>query len=119
MKIEVEYGDNVEVKKEEVEDDCSQSWIDPSEMLSTEHDDVEVDKPTLTEKKPEFSADPEASTRHKQEGKKPPFTYAQLILQALMTEEDLALPLPKIYSFISQKYPFYKRGDEKWQNPIR
>ena len=54
------------------------------------------------------------------EGFKPPFTYAQLILQALMVENDLVgLPLSHIYSFISQKHPFYKMEDQGWQNSIR
>ena len=36
-----------------------------------------------------------------------------------MTEKDSGLPLCEIYSFISQKYPFYKLGNKTWQNAIR
>ena len=48
------------------------------------------------------------STGNKIQENKPPFTYTQLIEQALMTEKDLGLPVSKIFSIISQKYPFYK-----------
>ena len=69
----------------------------------------------------EWSGEERASTSHEQQENynKPPFTYAQLILQALMTEKDLGLPLIDIYSFISQKYPYYKMENQTWQNAIR
>ena len=72
----------------------------------------------------EWSAEGEASTSHKQqenydETDKPPFTYAQLIVQALMTKRDSGLPLVDIYSFVSQKYPYYKMENNAWQNSIR
>merc|ERR1712218_352488 len=50
---------------------------------------------------------------------KPPFKFAQLIRQALMTSKDSGLRLPDICSFISKKYPFYKLENQKWQNSIR
>ena len=50
---------------------------------------------------------------------KPPFTYAQLITQALMTEKDSGLLLSDIYSFINQKYPYYRMENPAWQNAIR
>ena len=50
---------------------------------------------------------------------KPPFTYAQLITQALMTEKDSGLLLSDIYSFIHQKYPYYRMENPAWQNAIR
>ena len=50
---------------------------------------------------------------------KPPFSYKQLIIQALMTEKDSGLLLREIYSYITQKYPFYKMEDTGWQNSIR
>ena len=53
------------------------------------------------------------------ESDKPPFKFAQLIRQALMTNKDSGLPLPDIYSFISKKYPYYKMENQNWQNSIR
>ena len=62
-----------------------------------------------------------ASTSHKQQqvSNKPPFSYKQLIAQALMTERDSGLLLCDIYSFINRKYPFYKMKSPGWQNSIR
>ena len=65
--------------------------------------------------------DERASTSHEQQQNyaKPPFSYKQLIGQALMTERESGLPISDIYSFISQNYPFYKMENQGWQNSVR
>ena len=54
-----------------------------------------------------------------EENDRPPFTYKQLIGQALMTEKCSGLPLMDIYSFISKRYPYFKMKNPGWQNSIR
>ncbi|XP_015920844.1 forkhead box protein K1 isoform X1 [Parasteatoda tepidariorum] len=50
---------------------------------------------------------------------KPPFSYAQLIVQAISSAQDRQLTLNEIYSYITKNYPFYRTADRGWQNSIR
>lgn len=50
---------------------------------------------------------------------KPPYSYSQLITEALESVEDKKLTLSQIYNFIKEKYPYYKMSDNVWQNSIR
>ncbi len=46
---------------------------------------------------------------------KPPYSYAQLIVQALLASPDHRQTLSGIYSFISDKYPYYKIDEKGWK----
>jgi len=50
---------------------------------------------------------------------KPPYSYAQLIVQAISTAQDRQLTLSGIYSYITKNYPYYRTADKGWQNSIR
>ncbi|GIX88301.1 forkhead box protein K1 [Caerostris extrusa] len=50
---------------------------------------------------------------------KPPYSYAQLIVQAISSVPDKQLTLSGIYSYITKNYPFYRTADRSWQNSIR
>lgn len=56
--------------------------------------------------------------RHGDDGK-PPYSYAQLIVQAISAASDKQLTLNGIYSYITKNYPYYKTADKGWQNSIR
>lgn len=48
---------------------------------------------------------------------KPPYSYAQLIVQSITAAPDKQLTLSGIYSYISKNYPYYRTGANKgWQN---
>ena len=50
---------------------------------------------------------------------KPKWSYAALIGQALNAAKRGRACLDHIYLYISTVYPFYKRGEQAWQNSIR
>lgn len=51
--------------------------------------------------------------------KKPPYSYAQLIAQAISSAPDQQLTLSQIYSYIASKFGYYRIEDKGWQNSIR
>jgi len=46
---------------------------------------------------------------------KPPYSYAQLIVQAIASSNERQLTLSGIYQFIMKTYPYYKPADKGWQ----
>ncbi|XP_050394460.1 forkhead box protein K2 [Patella vulgata] len=50
---------------------------------------------------------------------KPPYSYAQLIVQAVTSATDKQLTLSGIYAYITKNYPYYRTADKGWQNSIR
>jgi len=53
--------------------------------------------------------------RNGAEADKPPFSYAQLIIQAISEQKDRQLTLNGIYLYITKKYPYYRASDKGWQ----
>ena len=49
---------------------------------------------------------------------KPPFSYAIMIAQAIFSSEDEKMTLANIYSFIADKYAFYRHSNSGWQVSI-
>ncbi|KAJ6259442.1 hypothetical protein Dda_5079 [Drechslerella dactyloides] len=50
---------------------------------------------------------------------KPPFSYANLIAQAILSSSDQKLTLANIYAWIQENYSFYRFAASGWQNSIR
>ena len=46
---------------------------------------------------------------------KPPFSYAQLIVQAITSAVDRQLTLSGIYAYITKNYPYYRSVEKGWQ----
>ncbi|KAL7669313.1 hypothetical protein ACOME3_009975 [Neoechinorhynchus agilis] len=51
--------------------------------------------------------------------KKPPFTYADLIRQAIMESPERRLALNEIYKWFEQNFHFFRINIETWKNAIR
>lgn len=50
---------------------------------------------------------------------KPPFSYATMISQAILSTSEHIMSLADIYDWISTKYSFYRFSKSGWQNSIR
>ncbi|KAF1744961.1 hypothetical protein MXB_2550, partial [Myxobolus squamalis] len=50
---------------------------------------------------------------------KPPYSYSQLIVQAISMSEEKSLTLKEIYTYVTKVYPYYTKKHKGWQNSIR
>ena len=50
---------------------------------------------------------------------KPPYSYAQLIVQAISSAPDKQLTLSGIYSYITKNYPYYRTAEKGWQVKLK
>ena len=50
---------------------------------------------------------------------KPPYSYIALITMALESATSGMMTLNEIYSFIMNRFPYFKNNQQRWQNSIR
>lgn len=97
------------------EDDYSLS-LDPINSNETSDGDSEG-KPVSSKQKIESPEDDYSS--FSDPNVLPPFSYRQLICQAIESSPDKRVPLADIYKYIEQTYPYYKASKTNWKNSIR
>ena len=99
-----------------------QMLYNPTQSLSTTNNIGLNDSRSMYHHEPTSAASSThtaSSSRHHGEDGKPPYSYAQLIVQAISAAPDKQLTLNGIYSYITRNYPYYKTADKGWQNSIR
>ena len=68
----------------------------------------------VIEEQPSTPKNESKDTPGKEDGK-PPYSYAQLIVQAILSAQDKQLTLSGIYNHITKNYPYYRSADKGWQ----
>ena len=66
-----------------------------------------------------YTSQPSQGSSGQEDESKPPFSYAQLIVQAISQAPEKQLTLSGIYSYITKNYPNYQTADEEWKSSIR
>ena len=89
---------------------------------AVEEDGEATSQPPPVSTEAEGTTPSDQGTSEKEDGhgmekshQKPPYSYAQLIVQALLASRDRKQTLSNIYQFIAEQYPFYKLEDKGWK----
>ncbi len=107
--------DNTEEEEEEEESSAGEI---PNNSSSTNNGEVPndvmaTDKPAEAGERGNAEEGADAVADRNQQ--KPPFSYAQLIVQALLASKDRRQTLSSIYTFIAEMYPYYKLEEKGWK----
>lgn len=91
---------------------CSESEAEEFILFAESDEEVTGKRPFCKTGDRTFNLPP---SKDYEDGSKPPFSYASLIAQAIISNEKQRLALCNIYSWIMETYPYYKSQGCGWQ----
>jgi hypothetical protein len=47
---------------------------------------------------------------------KPPYSYIALTAMGILPSSERMLPLADIYRYIMERFPYYRKNTQRWQN---
>lgn len=71
----------------------------------------------IEEKTPSSTENPKKAGARRQE--KPPYSYIALIVMAIQNSPTKRLTLSEIYTFLQQRFPFFRGPYQGWKNSVR
>jgi len=87
----------------------------PTVVYAATNASKEVDLKETSISQPPPPPPPPQNCDGSSDSSKPPFSYAQLIVQAITSAPDKQLTLSGIYAFITKHYPYFRTADKGWQ----
>lgn len=95
--------------------------LDTANSMSQQQDQVAV--APEQDKTSETSSVPTAVTKKGNPGvrrqEKPPYSYIALIVMAIQSSPAKRLTLSEIYTFLQQRFPFFRGSYQGWKNSVR
>ncbi|XP_050295449.1 forkhead box protein F1-like [Anthonomus grandis grandis] len=93
------------------------SVISLNESVTSAHQqNVSPTESTTSEDQKPSSTDKKSGVRRQE---KPPYSYIALIVMAIQHSPTKRLTLSEIYSFLQQRFPFFRGSYQGWKNSVR
>ncbi|XP_066250454.1 forkhead box protein F1-like [Euwallacea similis] len=90
--------------------------VQQQQQQQQQHSNVSPESAASTEDQKPSSSDKKSGIRRQE---KPPYSYIALIVMAIQHSPAKRLTLSEIYSFLQQRFPFFRGSYQGWKNSVR